>query len=131
MTGLVNQDAVRRGEGVILADVSISLAELTRGIARWGIRWVECNLGKSRVATDTKVPTAEGDSDQVREQLIGSTISLTVFTKAPFGDDTGDRDWAQLETMRRKTTVLIATYKEPLIAACTCSLALKSQGGEQ
>ena len=38
---------------------------------------------------------------------------------------------AYLQTLRGKTTVLIATYKEPLIAACTCSLALKSQGGEQ
>lgn len=38
---------------------------------------------------------------------------------------------AYLQTLQGNTTVLIATYKEPLIAACTRSLVLKSDGGAQ
>ena len=38
---------------------------------------------------------------------------------------------ALLEKLQGKTTVLIATYKEPLIAACTRSLTLEKAGGTQ
>ena len=77
-------------------------------------------------------PTARPKNDNFLRALLRQPRILLLDHAASGLDIDGvKRLAAYLQTLRGKTTVLIATYKEPLIAACTCSLALKSQGGEQ